>query len=131
MLLPCSAEPGPRYGTSPDTQYNKHLSPRLHHDSLIAFHPSRAADDNLLLVAGGTELSVPATDSSVFTTSVAGGADLKRVVRVGRTIGAVGAGAPALAVEVANLGILADENIPNQHSTFISPCSVSEGLLTE
>jgi hypothetical protein len=116
---------------SSSTQYNKQLSPRLHHDFLIAVHPSRATDDNLLLVAGGAELSVPATDSSVFSTSVAGGADLKRVLWVGRTIGAVGVGAPALAVEVANLGILADENIPNQHSTFISSCSVSEGLLTE
>jgi hypothetical protein len=74
--------------------------------------PTRA-DDDLLLVARGAELSVDATDSFVLSTSVAGGAGLKRVVRVSRTIGAVGVSAPALAVEVANLGILADENIPN------------------
>ena len=59
-----------------------------------------------MLVARGAELSVPATDSAVLSTSSAGGADFKRVVGVGGTIGAVGVGAPALAVEVTNLGVL-------------------------
>lgn len=51
-------------------------------------------------------MSIDATDSLVLSTSVAGCADLKRVVLVRRTIGAVGVGAPALAVKVANASIL-------------------------
>jgi hypothetical protein len=74
--------------------------------------PTRAHDD-LLPVATSTALSGDGTDSDVLSTSVAGGADLKRVARVSRTIGAVGVSAPALAVEVANRRILPDENISN------------------
>ena len=62
-------------------------------------------------------MSIPATDSLVLSTSVAGGAGLKRVVRVGRTVGTVSVGAPALAVEVANLSILDEKiQISIQHS---------------
>ena len=121
MLLPHTSGPGPRYRTSSITQYNKWLSSRLHHNPQLAVHPPKPlptrADDDLLLVARSAELSIPATDSLVLSTSVAGGAGLKRVVRVGRTVGTVSVGAPALAVEVANLSILDEKiQISIQHS---------------
>ena len=121
MLLPHTSGPGPRYRTSSITQYNKWLSSRLHHNPQLAVHPPKPlptrADDDLLLVARSAELSIPATDSLVLSTSVAGGAGLKRVVRVGRTVGTVSVGAPALAVEVANLSILDERiQISIQHS---------------
>ena len=110
MLLPRNFGPNPRYRTSSITQYNKWLSSRLHHNPVLAVHPPKTlptqADDDLLLVARSAELSIPAADSLVLSTGIAGGAGLKRVVRVGSTIGAVGVSAPALAVEVANLSIL-------------------------
>ena len=110
MLLPHTSGPSPRYRTSSITQYNKWLSSRLHHNPQLAVHPPKPlptrADDDLLLVARSAELSIPAADSLVLSTGIAGGAGLKRVVRVGSTIGAVGVSAPALAVEVANLSIL-------------------------
>jgi hypothetical protein len=121
MLLPHTSGPSPRYRTSSITQYNKWLSSRLHHNPQLAVHPLKPlptrADDDLLLVARSAELSIPATDSLVLSTSVAGGAGLKRVVRVGRTVGTVSVGAPALAVEVANLSILDEKiQISIQHS---------------
>jgi len=116
MLLPRSAGPGPRYRMSSFTQYNKYLSPRLYRNPLLAVHPPKPlptrADDDLLLVARDAVQSVKCTNSSVLSTSVAGGSGLKRVTIL-RTIGAVGVSAPALTVEVANLGILADKNITN------------------
>lgn len=115
MLLQHTSGPSPRFGTSSITQYNKWLSSRLHHSPQLSVHPPKPlptrANDDLLLVARSAELSIPATDSLVLSTSVASGAGLKRVVRVGRTIGTVSVGAPALAVEVANLSILEDEKI--------------------
>ena len=121
MLSPHTSGPGPRYRTSSITQYNKWLSSSLHHNPQSAVHPPKPlptrVDDDLLLVARSAELSVPATDSLVLSTSVAGGAGLKRVVRVGRTVGTVSVGAPALAVEVANLSILDEKiQISIQHS---------------
>ena len=121
MLLPHTSGPGPRYRTSSITQYNKGLSSRLHHNPVLAVHPPKTlptqADDDLLLVARSAELSIPAADSLVLSTSIAGGAGLKRVVRVGRTVGTVSVGAPALAVEVANLSILDEKiQISIQHS---------------
>jgi hypothetical protein len=121
MLLPHTSGPSPRYRTSSITQYNKWLSSRLHHDLQLAVHPPKPlptrVDDDLLLVARSAELSIPATDSLVLSTSVAGGAGLKRVVRVGRTVRTVSVGAPALAVEVANLSILDEKiQISIQHS---------------
>jgi hypothetical protein len=123
MLLQHTSGPSPRYRTSSITQYNKWLSSRLHHNPQLSVHPPKLlltrANDDLLLVARSAELSIPATDSLVLSTSVASGAGLKRVVRVGRTIGTVSVGAPALAVEVANLSILEDEKIQIsiQHSS--------------
>lgn len=123
MLLQHTSGPSPRYRTSSITQYNKWLSSRLHHNLQLSVHPPgplpARANDDLLLVARSAELSIPATDSLVLSTSVASGAGLKRVVRVGRTIGTVSVGAPALAVEVANLSILEDEKIQIsiQHSS--------------
>ena len=91
-----------------------------HVSTIIPYQPSihpkllpTRAGHNLLHIARGAELSVNGTDSVIFSTSVAGGTDLKRVVRVSRTISAVGVSAPALAVEVANREILVDGNIPN------------------
>ena len=133
MLLPHTSGPGPRYRTSSITQYNKWLSSRLHHNPQLAVHPLKPlptrADDDLLLVARSAELSIPATDSLVLSTSVAGGAGLKRVVRVSRTIGTVGISAPALAVEVANLSILLS-HISIQYVfhpvSFLKGCSPSK-----
>lgn len=67
---------------------------------------SNLAGIDLLLVAGVAELGIPAADSAVLSVGGAGGADLERVVGKGLAIGAVGVGAPALAVEVANRRIL-------------------------
>lgn len=111
MLLPRSATPGPRHCTSSITKHQTALTtcPPQSPISRLFLHrnplPSRA-DDHLLLVARGAERSSDAAGSLVLSTSVAGGAGLKRVVRVSHTIGAVGVSAPALAVEVAKLRIL-------------------------
>ena len=86
--------------------------------------PPNRADDLLLLVARGAELSVDATNSLVLSTSVAGSACLKRVVWVSRTISAVGVSAPTLAVKVANTGILAS-HISIQH--IFHPISFLKG----
>jgi hypothetical protein len=94
--------------------------------------PTRA-DDDLLPVARFAALSGNDTNSDVLSTSVAGGADLKRVTRVSHTIGAVGVSAPALAVEVANRGVLAARisQISFQHVfhpvSFLRGCSPNTG----
>lgn len=73
---------------------------------IVRQKPLLTRAENLLLVASGAELSIPSTDSAVLATGVACGANHERVARVGGTISAVGSGAPALAVKVADGRIL-------------------------
>jgi hypothetical protein len=67
---------------------------------------------SLLLVARAAELGVPAAHRDVLAVGIACRTNLKRVVGVGSTVGAVSTAANALTVEVANRRVLESRGIP-------------------